>query len=797
MSFTRRRFAPLLLALALLPAGCGPGERTGLAPDVKRELGRGAAYAQRLAAAGHAGIPDDQSTLALGYLERLRLGLGSPFRLADYALHDPRLGDAVRRPLAWAILERTVAGQDYRIDPAALDGVGVSAAGYQRGAGRYHLALIEGAVAEAGDPRAGELAVRLAYSLAAAEGNVWRRSSGVVAQAAALARDRALARTDALRLLRAAAAQHLDALELLVRWRDERRFLVEAPRLAPLPLGVESEALDLAPRLAEAVRVLRPQVEGDTSAHPALARSLPLLGPAAARHLLELADSADAPPETPVALALGIHRAELLTPDVPEGERRRRERMIATADDEEHFAAELALAVDRAGAADPALAATSLGAAAALRSYAQEDVWFPGFSGPSTRELEQRFGVTVSFDRNVPPEWRPYYRRMLAQALADLQRVLPAPDFRGLRVRFGRDPLGSQALALHDPERRILYLPPATSAGTIAHELAHDLDWQVAERRYGVEGDYATDLAARASTRRGRPSDPLSYSVSGLAGAALAPGGRGLPPSHQHRPAEVFARNVEWFVAAALAQQGIMDGYLSSVQDELLTGYGSVLPPDLTGGSGRALMQILDEVAPVYPETREWYLRTYGPGRLLSPLELLRRVLEPPGPGDAAPPGSGVVATTAGADSARAAAGNGYPSRAELGLQAVQRARESGLAAIDSWACAVPGAMYDRELEARRRQLVALGASARARGIALRAAGRVAGREGWLWMERRLYGAGPEAPLDSTTAKALQPVVDGARAVDTAGVARPADPFVLSRPADRCTGVLAGTTRLR
>src|SRR5256885_7012387 len=36
------------------------------------------------------GIRGDELTISLGYLERLRLGLGSPFRLVDEALNDPR-----------------------------------------------------------------------------------------------------------------------------------------------------------------------------------------------------------------------------------------------------------------------------------------------------------------------------------------------------------------------------------------------------------------------------------------------------------------------------------------------------------------------------------------------------------------------------------------------------------------------------------------------------------------------------------------------------------------------------------
>src|SRR5690606_24136984 len=83
-----------------------------------------------------------------------------------------------------------------------------------------------------------------------------------------------------------------------------------------------------------------------------------------------------------------------------------------------------------------------------------------------------------------------------------------------------------------------------------------------------------------------------------------------------------------WFVVVALAAEGRLTGYLSSVQDDLLTGYGTVLPPDVTGTAGLALVRNLDEIAPVYPTTRENFLRGYGPFRSLKPYDLVRQVVE-------------------------------------------------------------------------------------------------------------------------------------------------------------------------
>src|SRR4029453_10709293 len=115
----------------------------------------------------------------------------------------------------------------------------------------------------------------------------------------------------------------------------------------------------------------------------------------------------------------------------------------------------------------------------------QERVWFPGYGGPSVPDLKDRFGLaSVSFDAGVPTVWRPYYLRMLGSALSDLQRVLPATG-RGA------------ARAMHDPAPRAVFFPIATSAGVMAHELAHDLDWQSARTRYGLRGTYSTDRAVR------------------------------------------------------------------------------------------------------------------------------------------------------------------------------------------------------------------------------------------------------------------------------------------------------------
>src|SRR6185503_4060190 len=98
-----------------------------------------------------------------GYAERQRLGLESPFRLIEAAALDGRLTPDQQRTVSWALLARVLRGETHQIDPAALDQLGPWQ--HDRSAvGEQHLTLITNAIRDADDPRAGELAVRLAYT---------------------------------------------------------------------------------------------------------------------------------------------------------------------------------------------------------------------------------------------------------------------------------------------------------------------------------------------------------------------------------------------------------------------------------------------------------------------------------------------------------------------------------------------------------------------------------------------------------------------------------------------------------
>jgi hypothetical protein len=774
MQNVRHHFKLLVLASALAFSGC-ISEHAGLPPDVRRELESGRSALNAWIAAERAGtVPADEVVIGLGYAERLRLGLGSPFRLVETALRDPRLGEEMRVQVAWALLARTVSGDTYEIDAVALDRIGLGSTTHWPGIGRHHLKAIEGAVTEARDPRAGELAVRLAYKLAAMEGSVPEHAPRIAARAAALVRDRELARADAVRLLRSAELAQGDPLRAIARWRSERHFRVEAPVLMGLPESAEREALELAPRLAQAIRSLVPRMVDNPVRPPAPDVRPSLLTVDVAARLEVIADSFNAPPQAPVAIAARTYRQELTRQNWLDDEESAARQRYSEADNEERFAARHAQLVRRSPW-DAAPSLTALWAAVALRPYAQEAVWLPGFGGPTTRELEERFGFAyVRFSDDVPAEWRPYFRGMLETAVRDMQRVLPSLDLRGLGVRFASAKRGETTLAMHDPRNRELVLPPGSSAGTLAHEIAHDLDWQVALRRYRVRGDYASDRASRNG------NDRLAARVRSLAqDATLDVDISGHPHAHGHanRPAENFARAVDWFVAASLASQGRMNGYLSSVQDGVLTGYGTVRPPDVSGRAGDALINILDEVAPLYPETRDAFLRGFGSGRALDALDLMRTMLEVELPG-------------AGADPATAI-GPGVPSM-EPGLAVIVDTRARAFSAIDDWICRAPGGAYDTQLEQARRRLVVESAAARARGLALYQARALSGEVGVRWVARRLYGGPwPAQDLDEGVETLLQELVDRTGAVARVEVPHQASGFELLAPPGHCRPAIA------
>lgn len=574
-------------------------------------------------AEGSASVPLEDA-VALGYAERLRLALGGPFRLADHALRDPRLSPRARNATAWALLDAARHGAAHVVDASAIATVMPD----RMGPAVHHLALIEREVGR-GDPRAGELAVRLAYELAAAERLIKPDAIQVIAQAAAIVRDREIARQDVGRLLQAAAVEGRPPLGMIAEWRAARRFASERPATETQHPAIERDALARVAPLLDSVRVLVAEGQrGERRIQSPVYGRRPVLPRAAAERLAQ--ESGFLPPQGPVVVAMRTH-ADLLTAAMPRTRASRRwiDGLASRVTHDEALAAENARTVwNRVHSG--AVARATLAAAVGMRAYAQESPWFPGDAGPTTEELRRSFGYAdVRFASDVPAAWRPYFRRMIASATSDLRRVVPTARFDGLRVRVEMSS-STAPLAVHDPATRTLHLPATTAAGVLAHELAHDLDWQAARRLYARRSGYSTDYAVRA--RR----DRVAESVQGLTSARLVPptAENGYRPPHDRRPAEVFARNFDWFVAVSLAREGRVNGYLTAVQDEVLTGYATVSASEADGRGAESLMRLLGDVAFVPAPVRNSFLEQWGPTRTLRSYALVRELIATPVPAD-------------------------------------------------------------------------------------------------------------------------------------------------------------------
>lgn len=680
---------------------------------IEQQLAQGRAYADSLLMSLQDAPAADvrtQGAVAVLYLERLRLGLGSPFRLIDQALRDPQLA-AGRRRIALALLARTLDGNTYEIDPMALAVADPTGPDRSPAAGRLHLALIDSVVSASRDPRVGELTVRLAYRLASASGALSRRAPEVAINAASQVRDRVLAARDARAVVEAAARTSGDPFVVLREWRDSRRLLVERPVIVPLSSRGERAAVQPLQALIARVEAIGARdaemVSADSAERDstekvterAEVRFARPLGVGLAQRVAQVAEVRDLPPQAPVMVTLSGYAPLIRRSGVSGTERALRSRFASRVRNEETLAAEYAFLRARLSDQSTAASVAVLTAGVALRPYAQEKAWLPGDDAPTARDLQSRYGITVSYDSAVRSSWRPYLRRALASAVGDVRRVFAAYDTRGLRVHFGESPLGERALALHDPGKRTIYFPPGSSAGVMAHEFAHDLDWLAARRYYNGTGWYRTDRAMRQG------SDHLSGALRQMASAAHIDSSRQRPASST-RPTEIFARNVDWFVSAALAREGRVNGYLSAVQDPLLTGYGSALTPEAAYEGGGATLRALSGITLVPDGVRRWFNGYFGTDRKASVHEAVRHVLE-------VSVGRSDIRTT-----------TSFSLWAPDVIEGSLRAMPATSAA---WACLLP-TFIERSVDAAAaREVVQLAAEARARG-AIRQWGTLARR---------------------------------------------------------------------
>jgi len=299
--------ATLAIAVSWAIATRG-SRRVPMTPEVAREMRAGADFAARietLLTAASAESISVADAVAQNYLERLRLGLGSPFRLIDYALADRMLPDTTKRLLAYALLQRTLDGDAYHVPTAALMNAGNVLAELPAQLAGRHVALIDSVVANATDPRGGELTVREAYRIAAAGGSVGRRGPWLGTQVAAIARDRVMARKDVINLLATARRNHIDPLGLIPVWRLERRFSVERPVMDALAPEVERRALaNVAPvvRSIDSLAADERRYTRDSAdtAGPGTRR----LSDDAARRMASVASVRAAPPQAPITVGV-------------------------------------------------------------------------------------------------------------------------------------------------------------------------------------------------------------------------------------------------------------------------------------------------------------------------------------------------------------------------------------------------------------------------------------------------------------------------------------------------------------
>ena len=578
---------PLLRALcigaglvALTIAGVRLTDRADARRAVRASLADGARFDDSLTTAIRSAsttrVPF-ASAIALGYLARVEMGLGSPFRLVDLARTDPRLPIVLRSRVAHAILARLAA--DRRAMRAIPEAFGIALFA-DSGAGRALVQMVDSVMALEGDSPLALDAIRIAAAQAGARGALRPGAVPLLDAAALLAFDRVRARRDVERAITAASRGDGDVLQVIALWRTERRFAVERPLLAevaPSPRRIASRVPQMLAAIERATRF--------RDSTPTRAFTSPL--PANAANALSLLISVRTRPTQP-QVRLSALDAVVVSADRRAAAMPRVSQLLLSATNEETLPMAVASASTDSTLA-PLIAAAALLASQGMRTLGQEAPFHPGASTLRPEQVAERLGLaSLTFGKDVPVPWQPYYAREFAAAVDALRAVFPRASFVGLNVRIG-DRVLAGALAVHDPRSRTLTLPLASGFGAVGHELMHDLDWQSARDYAHREGTYATDNALRGS--RAQPiAAPLArlaeFVPVGIASSAYA--------TEARRPAELLARGADWFLASALARQGRMNGALSAVQDGWVRGYASAAGPDAFGDHSAALAALFD-----------------------------------------------------------------------------------------------------------------------------------------------------------------------------------------------------------
>ncbi len=520
-----------------------------------------------------------QAAIALEYLARAQAGLGSPFRLVDLARTEPRLPPTWRPRVAHAILSRL--SRDtliMRPAPGALD----IAMYRDNGTGAALLRTVDSAVTAEGDSPLMLEVLRIAEGQASARGRLYSGAVPLLDAAALMAYDRVRAGRDVDRAITAASRGDGDLLKIIALWRAERRLTVERPLLAAAAIAPRRIAQRVPATLAAIEGALRP---GDTSAaaRPVTASPLPRVASAALRLLISVQRR---PPQPQVRLS--ALDARTLSADRRIAVQPRVTRMLRGVGNEETLVMTMAEVHADTGLR-PVIEAAALLASMGMRTLAQEAPYHPGMPAPRAEQVAARLGLaSFAFGADVPPAWQPFYAREFAAAVDAMREVFPLASFRGLNVRIGGTVMDG-ALAVHDPRTRTLSLPLGTGFGAVGHELMHDLDWQSARDLTGRRGSYATDNASRGSRTL-----PLAAPIARLAEFIPAGSSDDAYLKEARRPAELLARGADWFLAAALARHGRINGVLSAVQDSWVRGYASAAGPDAFADHAAALSSVFD-----------------------------------------------------------------------------------------------------------------------------------------------------------------------------------------------------------
>src|SRR5689334_2964814 len=96
-------------------------------------------------------------------------------------------------------------------------------------------------------------------------------------------------------------------------------------------------------------------------------------------------------------------------------------------------------------------------------------------------------------------------------------------------------------------------------------------------------------------------------------------------PPGMGRPAELFARGADWFVATALAQQGRSNAFLSAVEAGTLTGYAAGVPAGLGLAGAQSLASALDEMTFVPDSVRDRFVSQWADPQTMDPVLVVRR----------------------------------------------------------------------------------------------------------------------------------------------------------------------------